>query len=45
MSPFGVTVPYWSASGVMLQSEKFWRFLSTSVRRRFTPASNFDGMP
>src|SRR5688572_27071797 len=29
----------------MLQSEKFWRFLSTSLRRRRTCDSNLEGTP
>src|SRR4051794_38123139 len=29
----------------MLQSDRFWRFLRTSVRLRFTCPSNFEGMP
>src|SRR5262245_39597454 len=38
-------LPGWCCSGVMLQSDRFCRFLNTSVRRRLTWASNFDGMP
>src|SRR5688572_9611895 len=38
-------MPGWCCSGVMLQSDRFCRFLNTSVRRRLTCASNFDGMP
>jgi hypothetical protein len=45
MSPFGVMMPSWSCSGVMLQSDQFWRFFRTSVRRRTTSFSNLDGMP
>ena len=45
ISPFGVMMPGWCCSGVMLQSDRFCRFLSTSVRRRLTCASNFEGMP
>ena len=44
-SPLGVTIPSWLCSGVMLQSARFCRLTKTSVRRRRTPASNFDGMP
>src|SRR3954468_2362372 len=29
----------------MLQSDRFWRFLRTSVRLRLTCPSNFEGMP
>src|SRR5437870_5374384 len=29
----------------MLKSERFWRFLRTSLRRRLTCGSNFDGTP
>ena len=45
MSPFGVIMPGWYWSGVMLQSDQFWRFTNTSVRRRSTWFSNFEGMP
>src|SRR5258706_4624414 len=38
-------MPGWYCSGVMLQSDQFWRFFRTSVRRRATCASNFDGDP
>jgi hypothetical protein len=43
--PFGVMMPGWYWSGVMLQSDQFCRFFRTSVRRRATYASNFDGDP
>ncbi len=45
ISPFGVVMPSWYWSGVMLQSDQFWRFTKTSVRRRTTFFSNLDGMP
>src|SRR5574341_2331085 len=38
-------MPGWCCSGVMLQSDRFCRFLRTSVRRRLTCASYFEGMP
>src|SRR5688572_1754482 len=38
-------MPGWCWSGVMLQSDRFCRFLNTSVRRRLTCASYFEGMP
>src|SRR5437879_11576179 len=43
--PFGVMMPGWCCSGVMLQSDQFWRFFRTSLRRRATCASYFAGMP
>src|SRR6266850_1732525 len=43
--PFGVTMPGWYCSGVMLQSDQFCRFFRTSLRRRATCASYFEGMP
>src|SRR5882762_5759708 len=38
-------MPGWYCSGVMLQSDQFWRFFRTSLRRRATCASYFEGMP
>src|SRR6266705_2699252 len=38
-------MPAWCWSGVMLQSDRFCRFLRTSVRRRMTCDSYFEGMP
>src|SRR6266513_6456439 len=38
-------MPGWYCSGVMLQSDQFCRFFSTSLRRRATCASYFEGMP
>src|SRR5437016_4284280 len=43
--PFGVMMPLWCCSGVMLQSDQFWRFFRTSLRRRATCASYLAGMP
>src|SRR5467141_4692794 len=43
--PCGVTMPGWYCSGVMLQSDQFCRFFRTSLRRRATCASYFEGMP
>src|SRR6266852_4520099 len=43
--PFGVMMPGWYCSGVMLQSDQFCRFFRTSLRRRATCASYFEGMP
>src|SRR4051812_24261165 len=45
MTPFGVMMPGWCWSGVMLQSDQFCRFTKTSVRRRTTCFSYCDGMP
>jgi hypothetical protein len=38
-------MPGWCCSGVMLQSDQFCRFFRTSLRRRATCASYFEGMP
>src|SRR5207247_1895221 len=43
--PFGVIMPLWCCNGVMLQSDQFWRFFRTSLRRRATCASYFAGTP
>src|SRR5690349_3945119 len=38
-------MPGWYWSGVMLQSDQFWRLTKTSVRRRATCFSYCDGTP
>src|SRR5467141_528836 len=43
--PFGLMRPGWYCSVVMLQSDQFWRFFRTSLRRRATCASYFEGTP
>ena len=45
MSPFGVMMPGWYCSGVMLQSDQFCRLTKTSLRRRTTCFSYCDGTP